>query len=337
MIYKLPIDILHEICKYSSIRDIYMLKSSNTQLHLNINCLQNNLLIYELKKIFCIKITNVNYQVQYISYFSDYIIDYFYMVLIEYFEKKTIYIQNYTIDNITNNILNNIGKNIQTIKDYPNKLELVLLYNYIQICKNNFNINYFVPFLKTQKNILNDNMYNVKLNYYEYVIYAIHYNWLFQNLTFGDIFYISKYIVNLTMLKNLMAFERLDLTFTKFELCCVSCSSLDILEICKFKKYYYKNDLVNYNYNQIKLLLRRENPLYYGMMINKELELVNRLIHVRNPITNKRIHIDGVVYKKMMRIIFKTCYNNAFYLDDYISILKNVDKKQNALRKKFFT
>ena len=95
--------------------------------------------------------------------------------------------------------------------------------------------------------------------------------------------------------------------------------------------------MVNYNYNQIKLLLRRENPLYYGMMINKELELVNRLIHVRNPITNKRIHIDGVVYKKMMRIIFKTCYNNAFYLDDYISILKNVDKKQNALRKKFFT
>ena len=231
MIYKLPIDILHEICKYSSIRDIYMLKSSNTQLHLNINCLQNNLLIYELKKIFCIKITNVNYQVQYISYFSDYIIDYFYMVLIEYFEKKTIYIQNYTIDNITNNILNNIGKNIQTIKDYPNKLELVLLYNYIQICKNNFNINYFVPFLKSQKNIPNDNMYNVKLTYYEYVIYAIHYNWVFQNLTFGDVFYISKYIVDLTMLKNLMAFERLDLTFTKFELCCVSCSSLYILEI----------------------------------------------------------------------------------------------------------
>jgi len=335
MIYNLPIDILHEVCKYLSIRDIYMLKGSNTQLNLYVNHLQNNLLILELKKMFCIKFININYQKQYISYFSDYTIKHFYFVLIEYLENNKMCIENSTIDNIIFNVLNTIDNNIQNIELYPNKLELLLLYNYIQICKNNFNVNYFVPFFKTHSNILKDVMYNAKMNYYEYVTYAIHYNWLFQNLTFGDIFYISKYIANISMLKNLIIFQKLDLTFTKFELCCVSCSSIDLLEICKIKKQYYNNDLVNYNYNQIKLLLRRENPLYYGMMINKELELVNEIIHVINPITNKRIRIHGIVYKKMMHIIFKTCYKNDF--KDYISILKYIDKRQTALRKKFFT
>ena len=309
-----------------------MLKGSNNQLYININHLQNNLLILELKKIFCIKIINVNYQEQYISYFSDYTIKYFYMVLIEYIEKNKTF-----FDNIMVNVLNNLDNNIQDIEHYPNKLELVLLYNHIQVCNNNFNINYFVPFLKNQTDILTDKMYDIKLKYYEYVIHAVHYNWVLQNLTFSDMFYISKYIANISMLKHLMIFQKLDLKFTKFEICCISCNSIDLLEICKIKKQYYKNDLVNYNYNQIKLLLRRENPLYYGMMVNKELQLVNELIYVRNPITNKPIRIDGFIYSRMMRVIFKTSCNNDVYMSDYLSILTHIDKKQNILRKKFFT
>jgi hypothetical protein len=332
MISNLPIDILYEICKYLSIRDIYMLKSSNNQLCIDINHLQNNLLILELKKMYCIKIINVNYQEEYVSYFSDYTIKYFYIVLTDYLEKNKT-----SFDNITINVLNTLDNNIQNIEHYPYKLELILLYNYIQICNNNSNIDYFVSFLKTQNDMLKDNMYNVKLKYYEYVIYAIHYNWVLHNLTFSDVFYISKYIVNVSMLKMLMTFKNLDLKFTKFEICCISCNSIDLLNICEIKKQYYKNDLVNYNYNQIKSLLRRENPLYYGMMINKELQLVNELIYVNNPITNKRICIGGNVYPRMMRVIFKASCNNEFFMTNYISILKHIDIKQNALRKKFFT
>ena len=317
----LNIDIIYEICKYLSIKDVSNLQIINVKIYNNIKLLQNNILIRELKELYIGKTKNVIL----LKYnFYEYLIYFLKSNVLEYTKLK-----NVIIYNIYNRIVNFLNCNdkktyseiqieyqdeywenqsvywkfIGKLEKYPNKLEMLVLYNFINIeCFVNYNIDYSFKFLKildTKKKIIHDNFYDVKYKYYKNILYIEKYDIYYKNFAFDKLYQMVPYITSVYILKRLFGFKIFDLTYTTLFPCCEDCIIQNLHYICDLKMNFYLDDLICHNYSEILKFLYRENKVYYQMLIDREKYLINKKIYITNPKTNRNMKISDKYFRRL--------------------------------------
>jgi hypothetical protein len=367
----LPSDIIYEITKYLSLKDICILKSCSTSLSYYIKSVQTNILqkqLFNSNLSFFIKdrIILTNFCYNFIHYH----------ITVHLYKYKRIFNRSqfgnsirtigsirpnesiipirsndlynfimYTkVEDITTNDKINalfykifyfyINNNRCHISSYPNQLELCALYNLLQIeifnPKNDFG--YWFNFLESFEYGYTD----VKMNYYNYVLSNCHIENI--HLNFNHIHKMSTTISSLYVLKKIFTFKELNLTKTKLNLCCYMCNERYLFQICKLKKKFYKDELVSYNYAQFKEMLKREHLYYYNILLNKEITIINEMIYIKNPNTNRRMRLYGRLYNNMITNFFS---QEDYSLDQdlfqyYRSILHYITKRQIYFKTRFF-
>jgi|LakMenEpi03Aug12_release.lakeMendotaPanAssembly.Ray.scaffolds.fasta_scaffold00606_45 hypothetical protein len=221
-----------------------------------------------------------------------------------------------------------VYNNYSNIKKYPNKFELYALYNFLQIevYQNKMGFHYLFNFLES---IADTRYYNVRLKYYSSILDTLHTNQF--TVTFDQMFTISNIIISIPIFKKLFGIKVLNLSRSKLHLCCLDCNEEILRQICKFKLSYQKDELVSYNYVEFKKLLKMENPYYFAYLENTENYHLNEMIYVKNPSTNKRMRINGNLYKSFINYI---SLDNIYY---YNKMIRNIAKRREYLRIKIFT
>jgi hypothetical protein len=356
IINDLPVDMLYEITQYLTLRDICTMRKTSSVLNYKINCIQNSILNNELRRSGkSYGVTNFNYlQSLFYSFINYHLVTFLYK-----FRKNNLsynnaqYLRSYImcysytsyrlnfVDGITGNPTVNllfdkifyyyVYTNYVHISTYPNKLELCALYNLLQIeiFQNKNDFNYWVDFLES----LNKNVYSdVIFRYYSSTldIYHVGTN---LHLTFDQMYKMSSVITSIPVIKQIIGYRVLDLSRSSLNVCCVDCNEPNLFEICDLKMTHYKDDLISYNYLQLKDLLKRENIYYYTMLTNRETFLVNTMIYVKNPITNRRMRVNGNLYKQFMRSMESDKHLNKYY----VTILRYIYKQQHFLKQRYFT
>jgi hypothetical protein len=348
----LPPDIIYEISKHLSLTDICTLKSCCSTLYTVIYNYENSILHNELKKIHNIQkpssVKRINLEDAFYGFLHYNLVYNFYryktslgfpngnilreMILHNIGILNDKFVPNIHINKLFETIFNfYICNNYCNIKYYGNKLQLCALYNFLQIeiIQNKYETSYFIDFL----NSFNNNKYHdTKIRYYNSIIESYHTNNFF-NVTFDNMFTMSSDVISIIIFKKLMGYKVLDLSKTKLNLCCMGCNEEAIFEICNLKRSFHEDDLISHNYNQFKQLLQRENAYYYTFTNNREIFLVNEMIYVKNPITNRRMRVNGNLFKRTISS-FLTNQIDKKYCD---KILTYVIRRQNYFRNKFFT
>lgn len=358
-IVNLPTDIVYEITKYVCLQDISHLKMSSFILNEKINNVQSNIILNNMKIFDPKKNTNLNQTYgDYIMYLKQlfYGVIHYYVSyqLIKY---KKMYYKEYNIQNpkffkyyvlnfnkyhdnfvsniSENNMINNIFNKIfrfyvlnNNITNYSNHLEVFVLYNFIQIetFQNTYNFQYMFDFLES---INNSCYYDIKMKYYNYILNTIHTNNV--PFTFDQMYKMSYYVTSIPIVKKIFGYRVLDLSNSRLNLCCYDCNESNLYEICDFKRIFWNDDLISHNYIQLKELLKRENIYYYTMLINRENYIINDMIYIKNPITNRRVRLNGYRFHYLMK----------FFEDNmikyYIMVIKFIKRRQENLRRKIFT
>lgn len=380
----LPDDIIYEIAKYISIRDVCILSATSKLSNQRLKILQSSLIIYNFKKynihykngdiknlkeLFyeCIE----NYLINNIYKYKlpqDYI-NYYFNCFKEHFLNNNVYyrncrfeylynqLQNINYESLETNFFTNSNTNTNTdsntninwyvnfifgkvfywfvynnycnIRKYPNKFELYALYNFLQIevYQNKAGFAHLFNFLESIANTTR--YYNIRLKYYSSILDTLHTNPF--TVTFEQMFTISSIVISVPIFKKLFGIRILNLSKSKLHLCCLDCNEETLREICEFKLSYQKDDLVSYNYIEFKQLLKRENPYYFAYLENSENYHLNEMIYVKNPSTNKRMRVNGNLYKSFIKCI---SVDNTYY---YAKMVKNIAKRREYLRTKIFT
>lgn len=331
-------DILNEICKYLSLKDIFNLQRTNKIMYKNVLSLQNIIMIKELKQ-FHYETKDVNILKSNAYRHLVYYLDSTYLKDIKRTNCDFKFLKNKALASIFNKIYAYYIKDLQIngifikgadLEKYPNKLEIVILYNFINMeCfANLYNIDYcfkFVNDLYTKKEIIHESFYDLKLKYYNYILDVDRYHSNYIKLSFNQLYQMLPYLTSIAILKKLFGFKVIDLTYTKLFLCCETCVIDNLHYIARLKMNMYKDDLLCYNYSEILNFLKRENTSYYNILLEYERILVKPHIYIRNPKTNRNTRINGITFKKLKND-----------LDEYIYLDKIVNNKRNALIKKFF-
>jgi hypothetical protein len=311
----LNIDIVYEICKYLSIKDISHLQIVSVNLYNNIKLLHSNILIRELKDLHIGKKNMILLKYN----FYEYLIYFLKSNVLEYTKLKNVIIyrmynriRNFLIYNLDNSLEDKnvfvefpgtAWEYISKLETYPNKLELLVLYNFINIeCFINYNIDYsfkFLNILDTKKKIIHDDFYDVKYKYYKNILYIEKYDIYYMNFSFDKLYQMVPYITSVYILKRLFGFKILDLTYTTLFPCCEDCIIHNLHYICDLKMNFYLDDLICHNYSEILKFLYRENRIYYNILINREKYLINNKIYITNPKTNRNIKISDKYFKRL--------------------------------------
>ena len=351
----LPVDILYEVTKYLTLRDVCVIRKTSSVLNYKINCIQNSIMNNELRR------SGKSYQTTNIMYLQNLFysfINYYLVTFLYKFRKNNIaynnaqYLRNYImyysytsyrgnfIDGITNNFNVNllfdkifyyyIYTDYAHISTYPNKLELCALYNFLQIeiFQNKHDFDYWLDFLES----LNKTRYSdIIFRYYSSTLDIYHTHNVC--LTFAQMYTMSSVVTSIPIIKKIIGYRVLDLSLTKLNLCCMNCNEANIFDICELKFSYYKDDLISYNYLQFKDFLKKENLYYYTVLTNRETFLVNTMIYVKNPITNRRMRLNGNVYKQFIRSMESDKHSNKYY----VGVLRYIYKQQKLLKNRYFT
>jgi len=365
----LYVDIFRKICKYLSIKEISNLQNTSVEIYKKIQCLHNSIMLRELKKFtydtIDVQMLKDNFYIYLTSFLNSSCLKYINHNKILYIDNEIChqydinsfkFLNNNIIQNIYNRVLQYYIKNKYNDKDneldlrfltdeknvsslinhknlaeYPNKLELIVLYNFINMeCFTNlYNRDYLFDFLQslyTKKKITDDIFYDLKYKYYSYILYVETYTPYFLKTSFDHLYQMLPYITSISILKKLFGFKVFDLTYTKLFLCCEECVIGNIYYICHLKKTFWRDDLICHNYLQIVNFLKREKKIYYNILIQREKYLVDNKIYITNPNTNKVIKLNSSYFRNLRFELEDTCIN----LD---RILYNKRKK---LIKKYF-
>lgn len=342
----LPDEIIWEISKYISLKDIVNLKRTSSILNDKINRIQKNIVIYNMKVI---GKTNGIYLENLWTYLNNYLSEcikkYRKMFNKEFYWSKNLYndtffkyyiieldrLSHFTDKVIINKVFNKllrfyVTNNFCDMRSYSNHLELFVFYNFIKIKKRDdmYNIEYYFNFLES---LNNDLYYNIKINYYKYILNLHH----VCTLSFDKMYKISKYITTISNIKKLMSYKVLELSNSILHMCCVDCDDNNLYDICIMKRNFYKDDLISHNYNELKTFLKNENPYYYGILKNNEDTIVNDMIYIKDPYTNRRVRVNGNRFKNLMEVLMENT-------PKYNIKIKNLLNHQRAFFKnKFFT
>ena len=355
----LPGEILNEICNFLSLKDISNLQYANRTiltligynyeciLTKQLNCKPDTKNIIQSKKMFYdflkyhLDVNCHRYKTMIYNYYSSRFLfiqranlKYYILIFKNYYNhyNSTGLLENLSNQNVVNNIYDRIfdfyiNNDFRHLEQYDNKLELLVLYNLMID-----NIDSLFEFLKTLDScIFYDKYYYIKIKYYRYVLNVLHYNhYIIFNNTFQKLYQMSPYITSICGLKKMFGYNVLDLQYCEF-INCDECAIPSIHYICDLKMNFFKDDLISYNYTQIKDLLQRRNVNYYNILLERETFLVNNIIYVKNHTTNRRMRVNGFYYKNFISSISRNDKKNC------TKIQKFIKRKQESLKIKFFT
>lgn len=212
------------------------------------------------------------------------------------------------------------------IKTYPNKILLFIYYNIILGHYRKLdNVNYHIKlFHDIASNI--KSLQNFTREFYDFIIS----NQLL--ISFDSKLTMSKYLVNMQMLKQLFGCKELDLTNSSFK----KSRDVDInnclIEIVEFKFLRQDDYFLSKNYNLIKKFFKKNNRFIFDKMKRFELSHINSLIHYRNPLNNE---IIPLLSRQSEKLLFHLKYESK-----YITLSKKLEKyifyKQEQLRNVYF-
>lgn len=344
----LPTDIIYNICKLLNIVDICKLNVVNKEFFNKISRIQSDLLSYELRlqKDFI----NCEYFYHWLNtYLSTHLCQYkqlfykdyhcFYkhinlVVYIKNLKKQGIqYIRPISSYQITNTLFDKIftfyiNNNLCNINKFQNKLLLFTFYTFLKIeyypNSNSYDLNHRLNFLEQNKYSINVD--DLKVYYYNSILYKFHYK-DYVPITFEQMYTISHYVTSIPVIKKLIGYKLLNLENTLLNLCCYDCNETTLIEICNTKRTFWKDDLISYNYTQLKKMLQRTNPYYYHFLCNRETAMVNSMIYIKNPITNRRVRVNKTIYNNLIRDFEK------YRIEKITNYITN---QRNYLKKKFF-
>lgn len=257
------------------------------------------------------------------------------------------FVKSYIYNNIEQfNITDNISINIiyqklfkyylkhNDLSTYTDIILIFIFYNLLQInlFHNVRNAKYNVLFLDSffQKNQYSLNLYNIIYKYCSFLLF----NHITLHLDIQHI--ISKYITSIHYIKKLFCSKQLDLSITKIVSCCADLDVVNLKNIVIYKYNMYNDDLISYNYTQIKRFIKINYPHFFNLMQEFELEFINGQIIYRHPFTRNHMRLNS---KSSQRFLFKLRYelnksigNTRIYnnLENYIK------KKQNEYHKLYF-
>lgn len=336
MLDKLCTDTLYELSKYLSFKDICIIKGCNKKLKNKIFLLEriivkNHLNLYYKNELYDESYDNIckikNNSLYNFYYFLQMNINIFY-------NKKLIIISdNYFINNLYKKIMMYCLENNCTIKEYPYLFDLFVFFMLLNVdIYNNIYNNYLLHFLNLstpKKYIYNDIFYNLKIKFYSYINSYIHNKLII--IDYDILVNTSKYLANICIIRRIFMYKKIDFSSTKLYHCCHYCAFKNLKEICNIKRLNYKDACISENYNRLKHFLSIKNKDYYNYLLNREKIIVNDMIYVKNPITNKRMRINGTLYKKKMLEFYSLDYHIYKSMDNYIN------NKRSFLIKKFFS
>ena len=342
----LPADIVYEIIKRIDIRDTSRLSVSSSKLRRKILSLQENIILSELQKanpsMESVHLLNMFY-----GFLHNHLVYYIYnyrktnpyftlhnlksYVMSNDFTFFTVITANPYINNIFGRIFFfYVYNNYVNLYYYPNKLDLYVMYAFLQIeiYHTTTNFDYWFGFLQSvDQTKFND----ICIRYYNSLLDTFHINQF--EFTFDQMKIVSERVVSPQLFKKLMGYGTLNLSTSTLHLCCLLCNEECIIDICNYKMHHWTNQTTSTNYKQFREMLKRENVYYYHFLVNRETYLVNNLIYIKNPQTNRRMRLNGNIYKTYIQ----TLQNDPYLKNCYETITQNISKQQHFLRNKFFT
>lgn len=311
-------DVFNNIGNYLNIIDLAKLKRINKFTRILVINYEDIYLTNELKTM---NGNMINKKRLFYSY-SKYIFCNFYT------NKKLF--RNDILDNMVLNIYNDKNSDIYNI---PNILNLIVINCFTNIVyfPSNISIESGFNFLKNFNNNNFSKFRDIILNYYTYILDSVHDGQNIYN-KFKIIYDISPHIINIYSLKKIFSYRVLDLSKTNLIFCCnlEHCVVDNINSICDTKHTYYNDHLIAHNYNEIKAFLYDKCIEYYNVLIFRENYLLNEKIFIKNPITNRRIRVNG---KRWIHLICNLKKKNKRL---YNEIITDVLNQQEILRNKIF-
>lgn len=313
-------DIFNNISEYLDIIDITKLKRTNKILKIRVHNYEQ---IYLTKQLNIIN-TDINIQTKKRYFYNG--IKYICYIL----NNSKMFLNNEILNNMISDIFRYYYVNRKI--SYPNIINMIVVNAFINILyyPNNVNIYSVLKFFKifNKQNVFK--FQDIIIYYYIYVLNYIHDNIIHNS--FKIIYDISPYVINIYCLRKMLSYRILDLSNTYFIYCCnlETCVIDNIYAICDTKNAYYNDDLISHNYREIKTLLYNYSKEYYNILINRENDLLNEKIFIKNPITNRRMRVNG---KRWVHLI---CNLKKKDKNMYNIIVQDVLKQQDILRKKIF-
>lgn len=307
-------DVFNNIANYLSIIEIARLRQTNKLLQFYVNDFENIYLTNQLKNVRGNIIEKKLYFYNYFKY------------IISNFSVNKYLFQNDILNNMILNVYNNYFK-----KYYPNVLNLIIIQCFINIVyfPDNIHIESGFNFLKNFNEKHHFSKFkDVIINYYTYILNSIHNEKIIYD-KFNIIYDMSPHIINIYSLKKIFSYRLLDLSKTRLLFCCnlEDCIDENIKSICDTKYAYYNDDLISHNYIEVKKFLYNKCSEYYNVLIERENYLLNEKLFIKNPITNRRMRVNG---KRWMFFI------SSLTKEDRNDFIIDVFKKQDILRNKIF-
>ena len=307
-------DVFNNISNYLSIIDLGRLRQTNKLLQFYVNDYENIYLTNQLKNVRGNIIEKKLYFYNYFKY-----------IIINFSVNKYLF-QNDILNNMILNVYNNYFK-----KYYPNVLNLIIIQCFINIVyfPDNIHIESGFNFLKNFNEKHHFSKFkDVIINYYTYILNSIHNEKIIYD-KFNIIYDMSPHIINIYSLKKIFSYRLLDLSKTRLLFCCnlEDCIEDNINSICDTKYAYYNDDLISHNYIEVKKFLYKECVEYYNVLIERENYLLNEKLFIKNPITNRRMRVNG---KRWMFFI------SSLTKEDRNDFIIDIFKKQDVLRNKIF-
>jgi hypothetical protein len=306
---KLPTELFLNICENLSLRDIIHLQNASSRLNKQICAVSKTIVISKLYK--AVPHNNLdNVHILLSNYIQDYL-------------------------NGQNTNINLLSKELiyfyylyNSIKDYPNQLEVYLTYLLLQIhvfknCKQADNlIETFYEFEKHKTNNLPRYKFtNMLPNYIRFIIE----NNIDVKLT--TLYKMSKICTSVTMLDKLFAYKYLELENSDLVVCCEECVRSNLRHIVEFKYNRPTDHFLNHNYLVIKNFIRNKHKHIYRKLIRYELYHINKEITVTHPQYLTQMTVSSFHFKKFFyKLQFEEQNRkNVTKLISYIS------KKQKSL------
>ena len=309
-------DVFNNIANYLSIIEIARLRQTNKLLQFYVNDFENIYLTKQLRSI-----DNDSNIIEKKLYFYNYL-----KYIISNFSVNKYLFQNDILNNMILNVYNNYFTNY-----YPNVLNLIIIQCFINIVyfPNNIQLESGFNFLKNfNKPSQFLKFEDVIINYYTYILNSIHNDRIIYD-KFRIIYDMSPHIINIYSLKKIFSYRLLDLSKTRLLFCCnlEHCIVENINSICNTKYAYYNDDLTSHNYIEVKTFLYKECVEYYNILIERENYLLNEKLFIKNPITNRRMRVNG---KRWMFFI------SSLTKKDRNDFIIYVIQQQDILRSKIF-
>jgi hypothetical protein len=214
-----------------------------------------------------------------------------------------------------------------SVQDYPHQMELYVFKMMMGLIARDMTA--FYDIVHFSKNVGNTSACFPLIQCYMYHALTMYQSTDTYLIPFDMLIGVSRYCITLGMFKKLMGVRILDLT--KSKLLVIPSEQGCIEDIVISKAQLCEDDLVSFNYNQLKVLLEAQCFPCYRELVYKENIEVAKHIYIRNPLTKVNIKYGSIKYKSMLKRMVNL---DMFYLKNRVEY--EVHQEQNKFRTLLF-